>query len=252
MEITLTEANTHGFYFGIEHTKYKLIEKWFKDNSHKYSVEEYAITWETASDGKHKLTAGQHFHALIYSTTVNNIVTTSNNMKKKLKLDLEKELNVKFLGKSQNGNARQYGIASTKQLRNPDNYLKYILKDKHINNILTKGLKDYSTNLSEWKEPEKDDKNEWFFELQKLLEDLNQLTINEHFSDRKQQFNHTLYIPKTSRTDIASLILEIYLEKKLRPPTKSQMDAFVKYHQLHHLKISKTEFINTWYYSDNF
>lgn len=245
----LTKFNTHGFYFGLEHKYNIYIENWFKENMIKYNVEEYAITWEIASDGTHLLTAGQHFHVVIYSTTANCIIKTSDNIKKKLKLHLEQKLDIKFLGKSGQGNARQYGVASKDKLKNPTNYLIYCLKDKNELNFITPKLNELAKTLPEWKEQPKEDKMEWFYELQKLLQETS-LNFKEHDKAHVWQADDNIFRTTldTFRLKVATEIIKIYKKKCMKPPTRSQMDAFVKYHMLNHQSIPTGQFIDMWYY----
>ena len=249
----LTKVNTHGFYFALEHKYNNIIEKWFKEYTPKYNVEEYVISWEIASDGKHQQTAGQHFHVLIFSPTSNDITKTSDNMKKSLKKHLETSLQMKFLGKANNGDARQYGVASVGQLRNPNNYLSYLLKDKNPLNTITSKLHELSKTLPDWVEQPKEDKLEWFYDLQKLLTSKNLKLPNYDQLNSNYSLTQLIQIDpiKLFRKNIAIEILKIYKEKTLKPPTKSQMDAFVKYFMLHNSSVSENQFLDLWYYSEN-
>lgn len=238
----LTDQTVGSFFMAVRHTQKEYILNWFKENTIKYNVKEYCISWEIAL-GKHKQTDGEHFHILLYAQE--NIKKITTNIQKHFKLKYN------LIGQAKNGDGRQYGVVK-KEIRSPNTLLSYIVKDN--NYYCSNGLKDNLTSLPKWEERPESEKQDWFFTLQTELEERNYklITINEHFNDKKQKFHHTITTPKTSRTDICELILEIYIEKNLKPPTKAQMDSFIKYHQLHYLKIPKPEFIAIWYYHDNY
>ena len=231
----LSKENSSSFHLCILHKEYNYIKKWFKDNSEHYNVEEYVVSLEIAQN-KHKQTNGEHFHIFIYAPSSKNIKKTATNIQKHF---VEK---YKLRGKAKDGIGRQYGACT---LRDPDTMLMYCIKDNNELNIITKGLKEKSLSLSEW-EDRKEDTKDWFFQLQEILADRNRFAIIEYDN------YHTTSYPKTARTEICELILQIYLEKTMKPPTKSQMDAFIKYHQLHHLKLTTLELTKTWYYDDQY
>lgn len=231
----LTSENTQSFFLALKHNNYIYLEKWFKENSLKYSVEEYVVSLETAPN-KHKLTQGEHFHIFIYAPTSKNIKKTATNIQN----HFVRKFNLR--GKAGDGNGRQYGVNS--KLRSPDTMLAYCIKDNHELNILTKGLKEYSLSLDEW-EDKKEDTKDWFFQLQDILAERNQ------FAHVHGDNAVSLQYPKNTREEICQLILTIYLEKTLKPPTKAQMDSFIKYHQLHHLKIEPYQMCKIWYYHDS-
>ena len=229
----LTKENSSSFHLCILHKEYNYIKNWFKDNSEHYNVEEYVVSLEIAQN-KHKLTNGEHFHIYIYAPSSKNIKKTATNIQKHF---VEK---YKLRGRAKDGVGRQYGALN---LRDPDTMLMYCIKDNNELNIITKGLKDKSLTLDKW-EDKKEDTKDWFFQLQEILAERNRYTLIEY------ETHHTTQYPKTSRTEICELILTIYLEKTMKPPTKSQMDAFIKYHQLHQLKLTTYEMTKTWYYDD--
>lgn len=226
-----------GFYIAVKFTeKDYLIHRLtkFKESG---DILRWLITQEVCKKSHHT-SDGQHFHFL---------VEFNHDNKKKHIIIYNKFMRgiidtYKLQGQAKNGIGKQYGKIKD-EVKTYLGYVSYIVKDGiWEGDDLTYWGDIIENQITKWEKCDEDAGKAWFKELMKLIEKEALLAIveNEH--------GHEIIPVTTDKIGICKIIITIYKSKQLKPPTKAQMDAFIKYYQLHHTNNNLDSFISDWYY----